>query len=254
MTRRYAKIGFSSQRVRYRWIEKSAQLFLAGLPARAATVELRSLLENDPREKHLAAASRKRAVSILRRTWIAPPPPVRSLRDTAASLLRNLPRSDHLVIHWGMLMAAYPFWADVAASAGRLLSMQERLTARQLKRRLVEQYGDREIVLRATRTVLRTFVDWGTLKEVRPGIYERIPPIPVRHETTLPWLAEIVMLARGVSEMPLSAFLSAPELFPFKIERDVVNRHSESPSRLELRPDLRGSAVLLLSGGTTGSG
>ena len=99
--------------------------------------------------------NREKTITILLRTWFSVPDELVELRDEGLELLRSYPRSDHLLIHWGMVGAVYPFWMMVATHVGRLLRLQRSAAASQIQRRIREQYGERATVSVATRRVLR---------------------------------------------------------------------------------------------------
>ena len=89
-------------------------------------------------------------------------------------ILQGLPRKERIAVHWGMAMAAYPFWGAVAAHTGRLLLLQGTAAAVHVQRRVKEDYGERETASRAARRVLRSFIDWDVLNETYDkGIYNQ---------------------------------------------------------------------------------
>ena len=82
--------------------------------------------------------NRDKIVTILLKTWITVPPDIEMLRVEGLRLLKILPRQNHMAIHWGMVMAAYPFWSGVAVQVGRLLKLQGAAAATHIQRRVRE--------------------------------------------------------------------------------------------------------------------
>ena len=74
------------------------------------------------------------------KVWLNVPGALEAVRDDGLDLLKSLPRKDQIVVHWGMAMAAYPFWAAVAGNTGRLLRLQGTAAAAHVQRRVREQY------------------------------------------------------------------------------------------------------------------
>ena len=127
--------------------------------------------------------------------------------------------TERLAVHWGMTMAVYPFWNAVATQVGRLLRLHGVATAAQVRRRVQEQYGERPTVARATRRVVRSFVDWGVLADTETrGRYVAGEPRPVRAPAVVAWLAEAALHVRD-SELgaPVQELLGQPGLFPFRV-------------------------------------
>ena len=114
MTRRTDQIGFS-QRVRLEWLEQTANLVLAGNDKAAVNEALQELLKDKVSVGGQAErGNRDKIITILLKTWLTVPSELESLRVEGLELLKRVPRRDHLAIHWGMVMAVYPFWSGVA--------------------------------------------------------------------------------------------------------------------------------------------
>ena len=145
MTRRTDQIGFS-QRVRLEWLEQTANLILAGNDKAAVNDALQEHLKDKVSVGGQAErGNREKIITILLKTWLTVPTELESLRVEGLELLKHVPRRDHLAIHWGMVVAAYPFWSGVAMQAGRLLRLQGSAAAAHVQRRVREQWraGDR---------------------------------------------------------------------------------------------------------------
>jgi hypothetical protein len=160
-----------------------------------------------------------KSITILLKVWLKTPAGLESLRIDGLDLLKHLPLHDHIAVHWGMLMAVYPFWASVALQTGRLLRLQGSATATQVQRRIREQYGERETVSRRARYVLRSYVDWGVLSETgTKGIYNASPALDVDDSRLIAWLVEASLHARANSSTPLKDLIDSPSLFPFRLK------------------------------------
>src|SRR5262249_55347830 len=166
------QIGFS-QRVQLDWLEQTAALVLAGQTRDQIETALQECLRDKLSLGGTAQrGNREKAITILLKIWASVPKCLQSLRDDGLDYLRHLPHDDHLALHWGMIMAVYPFFGVVAESVGRLMRLQGTCAAAQIQRRIREQLGERETVARAARRILRCFVDWGVLQETREkGVY-----------------------------------------------------------------------------------
>ena len=219
MTRRTDQIGFS-QRVRLEWLEQTANLVLAGNDRSAIDHALQALLKDKVSVGgHAERGNREKIITILLKIWLNPPPQLESLRVAGLDLLGRRPRSDHLALHWGMVMAVYPFWAGVAVQVGRLLKLQGVAAAAHVQRRMREQYGERETVARAARRILRSYLDWGVLTESGTrGIYNAGPPLLVDDSRLIAWLIEASLQARSNGAAPLKDLIDSPGLFPFRVK------------------------------------
>ena len=138
MNGRKAQIGFS-QRIRLEWLEQTANLMLAGNDKDAINNSLQALLQDKVSVGGRSIrGNREKIITILLKTWLAVPRELEQLRDEGLEILQGLPRKDRIVVHWGMALAAYPFWGAVAAHTGRLLRLQGTAAAAHVQRRVKE--------------------------------------------------------------------------------------------------------------------
>ena len=233
----WPQVGFSSQRIRYKWLERTAQMCLAGMSPPEIIDALHALLATTLASSGSSGrGSRERATTILKRIWVSPRRELRPLRDAGLQLLSQSTAGRHNVaVHWGMIMAAYPFWSSVASETGRLLRLQGTVTAQQIRRRLVERYGDRELIGRATRNVVRSFVDWQVLAQSgKNGVYVQNAPAALTQTELIAWLIEALLHSHPSHSMPLKAAFQSTSFFPFRLDWIPAGRLLAASGRLEV--------------------
>lgn len=215
---RHQQIGLD-RLIRLAWLQQTANLVLAGNDRNAIKAFLQEHLQDQlPASNKAVRGSVDKTITILMKIWANAPSELGSLHRDGLRLLQVLPRTEHVAVHWGMIMAVYPFWGSVAASVGRLLKVQGSAVASQVQRRVREQYGERETVSRRVRYLLRSFVDWGVLKE-EPGrgIYTQGVLQAVDKPQLVAWLTEAFLHANPNGSLPLNTVLDATSLFPFRL-------------------------------------
>ena len=218
MNNRQKQIGFS-QRIRLEWLQYTANLVLAGNDKGAVNASLQELLQDKVSVGgHAVRGNKEKAITILMKIWLNVPGELKAVRDDGLELLKTLPRKDQIAVHWGMAMAAYPFWAAVAANTGRLLRLQGTAAAAHVQRRVREQYGERETVSRAARRVIRSFVDWGVLSETsEKGIYGQGFTCSIDDPRLISWLIEASLHARSNGSAAIKELIDNTSLFPFRL-------------------------------------
>lgn len=234
MTTRFDQVGFS-QRVQLDWMRYAADLVAAGNAPAEIEEALQDLLSGKLSVGGKAErGNREKAITIILKTWVRPPPEIQALRDDGLVLLRELPKVERIAVHWGLAMAVYPFWGAVAETTGRLLRLQGTAAAAQVQRRMKEQMGQRETVARAARRVLRSFHDWGVLdEEGTKGIYVGKAPIRVHEPRLTAWLMEAYLLSRREGRATPRGIVHSPAFFPFAIEPCTASVAAGNP-RLEV--------------------
>ena len=219
MSERASQIGFS-QRVRLEWLEQTANLVLAGNDKAAVNDALQQLLKEKVSVGGQAErGNREKIITILLKTWLTVPRELEGLRVEGLELLRRIPRRDHLAVHWGMVMAVYPFWSGVAVQVGRLLRLQGSAAAAHVQRRVREQYGERDTVSRAARRVLTSYRDWGIIEEGQSkGVYTQGLRLKIDDVTLISWLGGAFLHSTSNRSAALNEFMSHPSLFPFQLK------------------------------------
>ncbi|MBF0431958.1 MAG: hypothetical protein HQK83_11800 [Fibrobacteria bacterium] len=227
MGKRHDAIGIK-QTIHFEWLQKVANLMLAGLDTNTIRQEIHSFLKEAEPER--SEGARSFSISNLMNIWVTPEKEIIDFRDNALILLQKYP-SMALPIHWGMISVAYPFWYNISRQTGRLLSLQDQVTQLQIVNRLKEQYGDRQTVSRNAQFVIRSFIAWGVLKESEAqGCYQKAEPTNVTDIELTVFILESVLHATAEGKCALGTFQNNPAFFPFQfpvITGDYVSQHSE---------------------------
>lgn len=216
--RRHAQVGID-RLIRLEWLERTVNLVLAGNEAHETKTVLQEELSGAFRSSNAdVRGSLDKTITILLRIWADVSGGIHPLRKDGLNLLSSLPRQDHIVVHWGMTMAVYPFWSEIAAHTGRLLRLQGAAASAQIQRRAREQFGERETVSRRVRYVLRSFISWGVLEETQiKGTYHPGKRYPVEDPSLIAWIAEASLRARVNGSAAAKDLLRSPRIFPFQL-------------------------------------
>ena len=227
-------IGFN-RRVDLEWLGYTVGLVTGGHDESQIHEELSEYLSSKLSISSTAKrGSREKTITLLLKTWVRVWPEIKPLRDDGLELLEALPKSQHLPVHWGMTMAAYPFWGEVAAVTGRLLRLQGSAAAIQIQRRVREIYGERETAYRSARYVVSAFHQWGALKEEGDkGVYMPNAPVRVTDARLIGWLMEAYLLSGKESRATPKSIVESPAFFPFNLQIGAGSAATENP-RLEV--------------------
>ncbi len=186
----------------------------------------------------LGAAARVKTVTVLVRTWADP-------RTECAGAIRwarehLAAEEDMRAIHFGALLAAYPFFGDVCAAAGRVLALEESVTTPDLRERMRAAWGDRRTVHNAVQRAVKTLrafqVLTGAAGTSVSGRGVRLPVSPRAGR----WIAHTLLLSRGAEAVDEREVRSAPELFGLRLPDhlnsgyELIERHREGGGRTVL--------------------
>ena len=167
-------------------------------------------------------------MTVLMHVWVLVPESLVQLRDDGLNLLGGLSGRNRLPLHWGMCVATYPFFRDVAETTGRLLALQGRAALSQIVRRTTESWGSRSTVARATQRVVRSFFAWDVLGETHErGLFVPATRSEVTDSAVAAWLLEAGLVNSEHREHLLSSLTGAAYFFPFNLRmshRAIVHR------------------------------
>lgn len=144
----------------------------------------------------------------LTRVWLNPPPEAAEMIAWARE--QTLPRSARPVLHFGALLATFPFVGAVARVIGQHLQTEGSVEAAVVRAEVRRALGDRssvDVAARKTYTTLRNL-----------GVFEQrsqllVPTIPLVIPDSLgAWIAHAVLLTRRADSLQLTSLASAPEL------------------------------------------
>jgi len=217
-------IGFD-RKIQLNWLDATADWAAQGLSVADIRERLEQLLDGKVAGTGPHSA-RGKTMTVLLHVWVHVPKALVPLRDDGLALLRGWSGRDRLSLHWGMCMATYPFFRDVAATTGRLLALQETAALSQIVRRMTESWGERSTLVRAVQRVVRSFVEWGVLVETdERGIFSPAPKVPVTNDNGVgSWLLEAGISNCERQVCPFRSIVGAASFFPLKLKlspRDV---------------------------------
>ena len=231
---RFDKIGIK-QVIRLEWMDRCLSLLLSGMSANEIRKDLIEYLADKKQSGGTGERGDKTytiAIGILA-AWFDPSPELIDLRDRLLLKAKNCPVENWLPLHWAMMIAAYPFWFNVAIQTGRVLALQEKVTQKQIFDRLVERYGERATILRNARYAVRSFVAWGVLEDTEiKGRYKKSDPMAVSDPQIMAMLFEAMLISTPDNKAPLRSLMASPALFPMCLAMDVAQRAIASNPRL----------------------
>ena len=244
-------VGFD-RKIRSEWLDETARLAAQGLALSDIRQRLEAALAGQVAGEGPHSA-RGKTRTVLLRIWVTVPDGAEPLRDEGLAVVANGMPLDLRPLHWGMCLATHPFFRDVAAITGRLLSLQGSVALSAVTRRVTEAWGARSTVLRASQRVVRSMVDWGALRETeRRGVFRAGRRFRIGHDARAAsglggWLVEAALLASGRQSMRMLSIARHPMLFSVQwspTPRDVMDR-----PRLELLREGAGEDVVGLTRG-----
>ena len=210
------------RRVDIEWLDAIAAHVAAGDDEATVRAKMFKLLDGVVAGGSKRSSACHKTVGVLSGVWVRTGPDQTEMGRRAVSLLSSVSSRERVAIHWAMMLAGFPFFFDVAANSGRLLSLQGDFSLLQLTRRMRETWGERSTLDRAAQRVVRSMVQWGVLVDAETrGNYTAAPKLIGVHGDLAQLLLEGLLVDQAGEALPLNQALKATALFPFEIKLAV---------------------------------
>jgi hypothetical protein len=207
-------IGFD-RRLQLEWLDLAAALCQQALASAVIANRLKERLAGEI----AGPEARRKTVTVLLRIWVNVPEAHAGLRQEALSLTERVEPAERLWIHWGMALLAYPFFRDVAATVGQLGRLQPTFAMSQVRRRVIERWGQRTTLRRAVERLVRSYADWGVIDPAcERGSYKLARPRRATDRDLAVWLLACTLAASGSEQVALGELVRLPYLFPFELQ------------------------------------
>ncbi|AIQ22011.1 hypothetical protein [Paenibacillus sp. FSL H7-0737] len=161
--------------------------------------------------------ARLNARTILFKIWVLVSEENEELRDRAIQMFGNASKDERLLLHWGLMILAYPFLKDVTEQIGRLFQLHGEFSSIQLSRKIFTLYGERRRVSVSIGAVLGTLKQLEVISEDKK-MYVSTEKKQIQQLDLKLWLIEVLLKATGRSAIELKQISNEPCIFPFSIE------------------------------------
>lgn len=208
------RVGFG-RHIRLRWLDAVAGKMYEHRDTTLVRKYLEVLLEKDI----LGNEARRKTIDVLTRIWIRVPHTLEELRDQALNAFIEIEPHERIWLHWGMILNSYPIFYDVVSAIGRLLSIQGEVSTGQIRRAIIEEWGDRTTIRRSVARIIQSIKDWSILQNTeKESKYIALTNLTSTNTELQIWLLEAALRAEKSNSIPLSQLFRIPALFPFKVQ------------------------------------
>jgi len=203
-----------SRKVKLQWLDKTVELALQDLSTQDIHDKLNEYLSFEISSPTVLRKTRE----ILMNVWIYDASDGVRLRQDALKLIKEN-SDDSLPVHWCMLLAAYPVFADVCRLIGKLSEFQDEITLAQIRQKLYDTWGERTTLFHSLDKIMATIKELGAIQSVKPGRY-RIVKHPVCSTQVVTFMAYTMMVVNGESYYRISDIDHSSLFFPFEYHVD----------------------------------
>ncbi|MCD6450384.1 MAG: hypothetical protein J7L34_07760 [Thermotogaceae bacterium] len=213
-------IGFDRQ-LKKEWLDLVVEMLHDGETRDKVTEALNKYMANDLKGKEAIRKTRL----VINRIWFNPNSQLEFLRHSALGLF-NEARAENAtsIIHWGMCIACYPYFRDIARICGRLINLQGYFKRSQVRQRTIGIWGERPVVKRTVDHVIQTIIYWNLVKQEEATDKYVVSELErIKNTKLVNWLIKAYLVSRESKTASIDDIRNDPVLFPFSIDINIDN-------------------------------
>ena len=202
-----AKMVGLSRSVKLEWLNKTAELVMQNKSEQEIKAELNEYLSYEIGSATVLRKTRE----ILLNTWVRIPHA--TIKKQALQTLDG-DKKNWLVVHWCLLLLAYPVFGDVCGLIGKLTKMQDEFTTKWLQEKLYELWGERNTLFHSSAKILQTIKCLGAVDNTKPGVYS-VRHFPVNDPEAITMILMTILQLQNKAYYEIAELSVVPQMFPF---------------------------------------
>lgn len=138
---------------------------------------------------------------------------ITQIRNEALSLIKK--HSDYAMpIHWCMMLATYPVFADLSRLMSKIAEFNDVIILSQLKQKLFDEWGERSTLYHSTDKIIQTIKELGVITANKPGKYT-INKHNISNSEIVQFMLHVALKVDGNSYYSFTELNSFDVLYPF---------------------------------------
>ena len=213
-----AKIVGLSRNLKLQWLNKVVELVLEGHTEQEIKDQLNEYLSFEIESPTNIRKTRE----IIMNIWVYDNELSNRIKAPALELIKAHPEYD-LVIHWCMMLAAYPVFVDMCKLIGKMSEFQDEITLAQLKQKLFDEWGERTTLFHSIDKLVATLKAFDVMACDKPGKYH-VNKHRVGNPKIVAFMVYAMMLVDDSGYYTFTDINSSTYLFPFeyKMEKETL--------------------------------
>lgn len=207
-----AKMVGLSRNLKLQWLNKVVELVLEGHTEQEIKDQLNQYLSFEIESPTNIRKTRE----ILMNIWVYDNELSQKIKAPALELIKAYPEYD-LVIHWSMMLAAYPVFVDMCKLIGKMSEFQDEITLAQLKQKLFDEWGERTTLFHSIDKLVATLKAFDVMVCNKPGKYH-VNKHRVSNPKIVAFMVYAMMLVDDSGYYTFTDINSSTYLFPFEYQ------------------------------------
>ena len=202
------RFGFT-RTIKTNWLNRTVELVSEGLSEDDIRNQLDEYLSFELKDRTNIGKAR----NILMSTWVYESEDSVPIKDTALMLIKKYPEYN-LVLHWCMMLMAYPVFTDICKLIGKMSEFQDVFTLKQIKQKLFDEWGESSTLYFSIDKLVATLNNLEIMIRIKPGVY-KINKHKADRPEIVNFMLYIMMLVDDSGYYSFGELKSSVYLFPF---------------------------------------
>lgn len=205
-----AKMVGLSRPIKLEWLNKTVELIKLGKTEAEISKELKDYLSYEIKDETNLVKTK----SSLMKIWVKTPDELSKIRALALEIFDN-DNVNKLIVHWCMILLAYPVFSDVCLLIGKLTDIQDTFTTAWIRQKLFDLWGERTTLLHSTNKMLQTLKYIGAIENKKMGEY-KILSIDINDDVAKSLIVLTIIAMKSKAYYEIAELSQVPQMFPFR--------------------------------------
>ena len=157
-----SKIIGMSRNIKIEWLNKVAELYIAGKTEDEIKGELNEYLSFEIK----SPTNLRKTIEILLNIWGRDIEGAKEAKDFAVELFESNVKENILLAHWCLMILAYPVFADICCTVGKMDRKMYAITNKEIRNKMFDLWGERSTLYHSIEKNIRTLKDIGALESL----------------------------------------------------------------------------------------
>jgi hypothetical protein len=199
-----------SRNVNLEWLNKVADLYITGKTEGEIKDDLNEYLSVEIK----SPTNLRKTRDILMNIWAKDKKEIENTKKIAVRLFRTNEKENQLLAHWCLMLLAYPVFADICSTIGKLDRKMFDITNQEIKNRMFDLWGERSTLYHSIDKNIKTLKDIEVLCSLPKHKYS-VNKYNIENKDGLVLIADTLIYLRDKLYMSTTELNNSPEFFPF---------------------------------------
>ncbi len=212
-----------SQKIKLEWLNEITSMLIS----KADEKQIKAHLEEYLNYEIKSETNIRKTKTILMNIWLSSNTSSAYPQKQALELISRYPKYS-LVIHWCMIMTAYPVFADICRVIGQISRFQEVITNNQIKQKMFDEWGERSTLYYSIDKSIMTLKNLGVLVPIKQGSYS-IRKFEIDNDEIVIFMFKTFLLNDNKSSRTFAELQNLACFFPFNynLNQNLILTSSE---------------------------